>query len=389
VATLLRAAAGSVSDKPVTHTVQDFVGVVPGPLRIVLIALLLLSLVLGGGYLLTAARARRLTRQRADLLQEVGLLQTALLPPVPATVGALRTSVAYQPSDGPAAGGDFYDALTLPGGKAAFILGDVCGHGRQALARTAFMRYTLRAYLEAGLEPRRVLNVAGGVIDEHLGGEFATVVIAVHDPHAGTLTYACAGHPAPIIAGATRHEPILAGSSPPIGLGLRTGMRQTTVPLPPGSVACLYTDGLAEARTERGILGRPRLGDLVAELGRNATAPALLDLVAEEARLVTDDMATVVMTPTAGVTTGGFRDEQLEVDEEDEREELPRRFLEACSLPEERIAELLPECTALVGAHRGAVLHVRFGARGPQAEVLPRNVESLEGASLRALAMAR
>jgi Stage II sporulation protein E (SpoIIE) len=389
VASLLCAAAGSVSDKPVTHTIQDFVEVVPGPLRLALAGLIVLSLALGGGYLLTAARARRLTRQRADLLKEVGLLQTALLPPVPSTVGALRTSVAYQPSDGPGAGGDFYDALTLPGGKAAFILGDVCGHGRQALARTAFMHYTLRAYLEAGLEPRRVLQVAGGVIDDHMGGEFATVVIAVHDPGTGSLTYACAGHPAPIIVGPARPEPILAASSPPIGLGLRTGVRQTSVPLPPGSVACLYTDGLAEARTERGILGRPRLGDLLAGLGRDATAAGLLDRVAGDARLVTDDMATVVMTPTAGVTTGGFRAEQLEVDDEDESEGLPRRFLEACGLPEARIDQLLPECTALVNAHRGAVLHVRFGARGPQAEVLPRNVESLEGASLRARAMAR
>lgn len=365
-----------------TRTVRDIVEVVPMALKMLLAALAVLAIVLGGGYLLVAARARGLARQRADLLQEVGLLQTALLPPVPATVGAMRTSVAYRPSDGPGAGGDFYDALTLTGGRAAFILGDVSGHGREALERTAFMRYTLRAYLEAGLEPRMVLQVAGRVIGEHLGGHFATVVLAVHDPASGTLTYACAGHPPPIVVGPSRPEPVMAASSPPIGLDLLTGVRQTSLPLPPGSVVCLYTDGLAESRTESGLLGRPRLGDILEEIGRDVTAAELLDRVASEARVVSDDMATIVLSPTAGVVAGDFGCEQVELDRDDVESGLAERFLTACDVAASDVDSAVEEMQAIARGAGSAIVHVRYGMRGPQVEVLPRNVETFEAATL-------
>ena len=287
-------------------------------------------------------RNRSLDRQRRDLLQEVGLLQSALLPPVPDRVGGLRTSVAYRPADGPGAGGDFYDVLPLPGGRVGFILGDVSGHGRGALARTAFMRYTLRAYLEAGLEPRVALQVAGRVIDENLGGDFATVLLAVHDPETGSLTYATAGHPAPLVVGPQPHDPVTAGSSPPIGVGVRTGLRQTTVPLVSGSVAAMFTDGLLEARTEGGLLGRDRLAELLEELGDDATARGLVESVNKEARVMSDDIAAVVIQPTNAATAGLFRTEQLELTSRELDSEIAERFLEACGVsgPRRRVGSL-------------------------------------------------
>jgi hypothetical protein len=366
----------------VVRPFRRLVEVVPDSLKAALAALAALSVLLGTGYLLAALRARRLSRQRRELLQEVGLLQTALLPPVPDKVGALLTTVAYRPADGPGAGGDFYDVLPLAGGSVGFILGDVSGHGRGALARTAFMRYTLRAYLEAGLEPRVALQVAGRVIDENLGGDFATVLLAVHDPETGSLTYATAGHPAPIVVGPEPHEPVTAGSSPPIGVGVRTGLRQTTVPLVPGSVAALFTDGLMEARTEDGILGRERLQELLEEINDDPSAHRLIEQVAREATLLSDDMAAVVVTPTAGVTAGLFRTEQLELSARELDGPIARRFLDACGLPEADVDEAEREARELADRFGGVVLHVVFGNR-LSVEVLPRNVESIEAASRR------
>ena len=372
----------------VTRTVRDIVETAPGWMKAALAALAVLTLLLGGGYLLTALRARSLARQRGELLNEVGLLQSALLPQVPGTVGALTTSVAYRPADGPGAGGDFYDVLALPDGRAGFILGDVSGHGRDALQQTAFMRYTLRAYLEAGLEPRVALQVAERAIGEQLGGDFATVLLAVHDPRTASLAYATAGHPAPIVVGGhDSFRSVIAGSSPPIGVAERTGLRQTRLPLMPGTTVCLYTDGLIEARTRDGMLGTERLEQLVAELGAGATASDLIDRVRDEASAVPDDMATCLLSPTAGITTGNFRTELLEISDAEASGDLPRRFLEECGVAAEELDAAEHEIRETAELYGGAIVSVAFGARRA-VRILPRNVATIESASWRAAARA-
>jgi len=373
---------------PIIRAVPRFVKDVPAALKFALAVMGVLSLLLGFGALMTMLRNRSLDRQRRELLQEVGLLQSALLPPVPDRVGGLRTSVAYRPADGPGAGGDFYDVLPLPGGRVGFILGDVSGHGRGALARTAFMRYTLRAYLEAGLEPRVALQVAGRVIDENLGGDFATVLLAVHDPETGSLTYATAGHPAPLVLGPQPHDPVTAGSSPPIGVGVRTGLRQTTVPLVSGSVAAMFTDGLLEARTEGGLLGRERLAELLEELGDEATARRLVDSVSSVARVMSDDIAAVVIQPTNAATAGLFRTEQIELTARELDTDVAERFLEACGVAAAEVQSALYDARMIADRFGGVILHVVFGNR-LRVEVLPRNVESIEAASRRATAATR
>jgi hypothetical protein len=381
-----RGRPGDAGGSPVGRTVSDIVEVVPSSIKIALAALVALCAMFGAGSLFSATRARRLARQRGDLLKEVGLLQSVLLPPVPDTLGSVRTSVAYRPAEGLAAGGDFYDALALPGDRAAFILGDVSGHGQEALDRTAFVRYTLRAYVEAGLEPRAALQVAGRVVGEHLGGDFVTVVIAVHDPTTGSLTYAAAGHPAPIVVGPQAFEPVLAASSPPIGIGVPTGLRQTSLPFPAGAIACLYTDGLTEARTAGGgILGRGRLGDIVAELGPSASARRLLERISEEASTVGDDMAACLFVPTGDALVERPRIEELEVSASDLGSPVVGRFLDACGADAAGLEAAEAAAREAADRHGGALLHVVLDGE-PEVEVFPRGAESILAASRRVVA---
>ena len=101
-----------------------------------------------------------LERECKRLLSDVGALERALLPAVPARVGSLSTSVAYRSAAGLGAGGDFYDAFELAEGRAAILVGDVSGHGEEALGRTGSMRGRCARLPRGGQSPRGALASA-------------------------------------------------------------------------------------------------------------------------------------------------------------------------------------------------------------------------------------
>jgi serine phosphatase RsbU (regulator of sigma subunit) len=342
----------------VARTIDKVVEVVPTPIWLALGVLLILAAILGARAFVERRRARELERDRQRLLRDVGALERALLPAVPETLGALAASVAHRASDGPAAGGDFYDAFELPNGRVAVLVGDVSGHGPEALERTNSLRASLHGCLEAGLSPRAALESVGRSAGIESSGRFATVVVAIHDPADGTLTYATAGHPPPIIAGRGAHEPVTTASSPPIGVGLRTGLRETMVPLPADTVVCLFTDGLLEARISGELIGREELTRFVDELGPEQYADSLLAQVIAVADEAPDDMAVCVLRPVAGAEIIAPRIETLELDAEDIALGVAAHFLEACEVPDYQFATALEALSAAAAAAGGAVLEV-------------------------------
>jgi hypothetical protein len=304
------------------------------------------------------------------MLSDLDEMQKALVPAVPEQLGALGVSVAYRPADGPAAGGDFYDLFALDDEKVAIVLGDVVGHGRQALAQAALTRYTLRAYLQAGLEPRAALALAGSVLSTPGEKRFATVVVAVHDGASGRLTYACAGHPPPIAVGFEAPDPITVCCSAPICCDLPTGRRQTTLSLPASGAMCFFSDGLPEARTGDDLLGRERLGELLEELGPSPSAPALLERIRRETSAAQDDMVACVITAltrsmaAAAQPDGQTQVEELEVDPEMLAGQRARDFLEACGLDRARVASTLAPASELVGSDGRALVRVERSLAG-------------------------
>lgn len=385
--------AGSAHHKTSSSNPLDAIGrQIPFPVPVpdwskpIILVLLLLAILFAVRSRLATLRARRLEGQRETMLSDLDDMQAALVPAIPERLGGLAVSVAYEPADGPAAGGDFYDLFELEPGKVAIVLGDVVGHGRPALTQAALTRYTLRAYLQAGLEPRAALALAGSVLSTPGEKRFATVVVAIHDSASGRLTYACAGHPPPISIGFDAPEPLTVCCSAPICCDLPTGRRQTVVSLPPGGRLCFFSDGLPEARVGDDLLGRERLIELADELRPSASAAALLARIREEASSTPDDMVACIVSAAASAPfagTGGGANpavavapavadqvEELEVDAETLGEPRLRRFLDACRIDPARAVSLLAKAGEIARRDGTALLRIERPRAGEPTAVV-------------------
>ncbi|MEV5607263.1 SpoIIE family protein phosphatase [Streptomyces sp. NPDC052225] len=198
-----------------------------------------------------AEAVERLRTSEREQRETAVTLQRSLLPQELEEPDDLRIAATYQPGGTEAAvGGDWYDVITLGGGRTALVIGDVMGRGVRAAAVMGQLRTAVRAYARLDLPPHEVLQLLDGLATEIDPHQIATCVYAVHDPNEGRLVYASAGH-LPILVrdeNGTIHraeEP----TGPPLGTG---GWLHTSgsVPLGPGSTAVMYTDGLVERRDE-------------------------------------------------------------------------------------------------------------------------------------------
>ena len=196
------------------------------------------------GEYLTESSLRRTDEENrlATTLQRTLLLER--LPDVPGVALAAH----YVPAAQDVVGGDWYDLVLLPSGKISIVLGDVAGHGLSAAAITAQLRHGLRAYLLRDAGPRAALTALNRLITALLPGELATAIVAELNPATGTLTYANAGHPPPLLL--TDHNSRLLDDAhgPALGLSTSVNYAQGHLTLVGADRLVLYSDGLIERR---------------------------------------------------------------------------------------------------------------------------------------------
>ncbi|MFF9406242.1 SpoIIE family protein phosphatase [Streptomyces anandii] len=264
-----------------------------------------------------AEAAERLRASERRQRETAVTLQRSLLPQVLEQPDDLRIAATYQPGGTEAAvGGDWYDVITLGGGRTALVIGDVMGRGVRAAAIMGQLRTAVRAYARLDLPPHEVLQLLDGLAAEIDANQIATCVYAVHDPNEGRLVYASAGH-LPILVRDDSGTVLRADepTGPPLGTG---GWMHASgsVPLGPGSTAVLYTDGLVERRDEdldEGIASLER-----ALAGATGTPQVVCDRLVRSAGVQADhydDVAVLVLQHPARTGPDGerFRNAALEL----------------------------------------------------------------------------
>ncbi|MFI6347204.1 SpoIIE family protein phosphatase [Streptomyces sp. NPDC050560] len=264
-----------------------------------------------------ASAAERLREGERSQRETVVTLQRSLLPQKLEEPDDLRIAATYHPGGLEAAvGGDWYDVITLGGGRTALVIGDVMGRGVRAAAVMGQLRTAVRAYARLDLPPHEVLQLLDGLAMEIDANQIATCVYAVHDPNEGRLVYASAGH-LPILV--RDPEGVVHRASDPTGPPLGTGDWPHTsgsIPLGPGCTAVLYTDGLVERRDQDIDVGVTALEQALA--GATGSPQVICDRLLRTAGVTADhddDVAVLVMThPARGGTEGDlFRNAALEL----------------------------------------------------------------------------
>jgi serine phosphatase RsbU (regulator of sigma subunit)/anti-sigma regulatory factor (Ser/Thr protein kinase) len=234
-------------------------------------------------------------------------LQQALLPRGLPVADGVEFAAEYLPaSSGSDVGGDFYDVLAVDGGNWLVSMGDVCGKGARAAARTGLVRDVLRVLVNDGRSPRRAVELLNDVMMEaNDPQQFCTLATAMISRPTGdtasglAVELVLAGHEQPVLRHADGRVSLIGQPGTAVGLvhGIVPGSSRHW--LNPGDALIIYTDGVTERRRGSELFGQDRLLDAVAcAAGGSATAVVNAVRAAVEAFSADpsrDDMAVLVV----------------------------------------------------------------------------------------------
>jgi sigma-B regulation protein RsbU (phosphoserine phosphatase) len=232
------------------------------------------------------ARLYQVAVERGRLERELQMAretQSSLLPRETPRVPGWEFAARWQPARH--VGGDYYDFISLDGGRIGLVIADVSDKGMSAALFMAMTRSTVRASVGHAPSPAAGVALANRLIcADSSGGMFVTLFYALLDPATGEMTYVNAGHNPPLLL--ERRHPAerktlteLTRTGMALGVLEDTSFEQRTIQIDPGDSVFLYTDGVTDAMGADGQeFGADRLLCMLEEQGR-APAGQMLDAI--------------------------------------------------------------------------------------------------------------
>lgn len=248
-----------------------------------------------GAVLIAKARQEREHRlHRMTVIAEAA--QRAVLRAMPTAVGAVGFAARYVSASREAlVGGDLYEVAATPYGVRV-IVGDVRGKGLDAVQLAASVLGTFR---QSAFTNERLTEVAREldrvVVSLSEDEDFVTAVLGeFHDD--GSVVLVNCGHHPPLLARRDAPGELIDTGEPALPLGLGTDPQESRHSWPVGSRLLFYTDGLVEARDDRGVffpLNGYAVAVATADL-EHALDDLVRELLAHTRKQLNDDMALVL-----------------------------------------------------------------------------------------------
>ncbi len=151
-------------------------------------------------------------------------------------------------------GGDYYDFLDMGPGEVGLVLADIAGKGVPAALLMANLQGALRSqYRAAGRDLTRLLAAVNRHLYQHSERDrYATVFLGCYRDATRTLRYINAGHcPAVVLRGQGAVQ-LLPATATVLGLFPDWRGAMAEIPLAPGDLVAIYSDGITEAADNRG-----------------------------------------------------------------------------------------------------------------------------------------
>jgi phosphoserine phosphatase RsbU/P len=204
------------------------------------------------------------TRRIQSEVDRMAAIQKALLPSQMPEIPGLEIRASYETFD--RVGGDLYDFGALqrlpdnkgydPQGTWAIIIADASGHGPSAAVVVAMLHTLIHSYPTRPQGPAEILRHANEqFVEKAIESSFITAFLMFYEPSTRRVTYACAGHPPPLLKTAIGPSSVTSlefEDGIPLGIMSEAIFSEHTFTLEPGQSLILYTDGVTEALSPSG-----------------------------------------------------------------------------------------------------------------------------------------